>query len=322
MLAAVVDGTGRVLDTEATATPGPGSGARRRHRRGGRGRAGRRGRATASPCTAGCPVGVAAAGFVDQGRRAGAVRTAPAVARRAAVRTARPSASAAGSRATSWSTTTPPPHSGPRAASAPRRRRVDAVMITLGTGIGGALMVPRHAAAGQQRDGRRVRPHAGGARRAPVRVRSAGAAGSSTAPAVRWPGPPRRAGPTSPARRSRPPPARETWSPPRRTTEVAHWLGVGVANLVAAFDPQLVVVGGGVSAAGDLLLEPARVAMATSLVGAGHPRPARSWSGAELGPLAGVVGVADLARTAGRIRRVGRWGRAPSRVARGRARRR
>ena len=51
--------------------------------------------------------------------------------------------------------------------------------------------------------------------------------------------------------------------------QVAHWLGVGVANLVAAFDPEVVVVGGGVSAAGDLLLEPARAAMAESLVGAG-----------------------------------------------------
>ena len=39
---------------------------------------------------------------------------------------------------------------------------------------------------------------------------------------------------------------------------VGDWLGVGVANLVAAFDPEVVVVGGGVSAAGDRLLEPAR----------------------------------------------------------------
>ena len=35
---------------------------------------------------------------------------------------------------------------------------------------------------------------------------------------------------------------------------VGDWLGVGVANLVAGFDPDVVVVGGGVSAAGDLLL--------------------------------------------------------------------
>jgi glucokinase len=103
--------------------------------------------------------------------------------------------------------------------------------------------------------------------------------------------------------------------------QVAHWLGIGVANLVAAFDPPLVVIGGGVSAANDLLLDGGRASMAESLVGAGF-RDLPDLVSAELGPLAGVIGIADLARTAGRIRRVGRWGRAPSRVARGRARRR
>ncbi|GAB7004246.1 ROK family glucokinase [Nocardioides sp. AN3] len=79
-------------------------------------------------------------------------------------------------------------------------------------------------------------------------------------------------------------------------TSVASWLGVGVANLVAAFDPELVVIGGGVSAAGDLLLEPAREALAQSLVGAGHREipPLRQ---ARFGPEAGIVGAADLART-------------------------
>ena len=50
--------------------------------------------------------------------------------------------------------------------------------------------------------------------------------------------------------------------------EVGDWLGVGLANLVAALDPALLVVGGGVSAAGRLLLDPARAALARSLVGA------------------------------------------------------
>ncbi len=35
-------------------------------------------------------------------------------------------------------------------------------------------------------------------------------------------------------------------------------LGIGIANAINTFDPDLVVVGGGVSVAGDLLLEPAR----------------------------------------------------------------
>ena len=69
---------------------------------------------------------------------------------------------------------------------------------------------------------------------------------------------------------------------------IGTWLGVGLANLVAAFDPALVVVGGGVSTVGELLLEPARQALARSLVASAHrtvppivpaalgPRPVRS----------------------------------------------
>ena len=48
---------------------------------------------------------------------------------------------------------------------------------------------------------------------------------------------------------------------------VGTWLGVGAAGLVSAFDPELVVVGGGVSAVGDLLLDPARTALSGSLQG-------------------------------------------------------
>ena len=35
-------------------------------------------------------------------------------------------------------------------------------------------------------------------------------------------------------------------------------LGVGIANVVNIFDPELVVIGGGVSVAGELLLDPAK----------------------------------------------------------------
>jgi glucokinase len=76
---------------------------------------------------------------------------------------------------------------------------------------------------------------------------------------------------------------------------VGDWLGVGLANLVAAFDPEVVVVGGGVSAAGDLLLDPARSALLRSLVGARH-RDVPPVLRARFGPEAGVVGAADLAR--------------------------
>jgi glucokinase len=79
--------------------------------------------------------------------------------------------------------------------------------------------------------------------------------------------------------------------------ELGQWLGVGLANLVAAFDPELVVVGGGVSEAGDRLLEPARVALERALVGAGH-RDVPAVVPARLGNLAGLVGAAALVRDA------------------------
>ena len=47
----------------------------------------------------------------------------------------------------------------------------------------------------------------------------------------------------------------------RAFASVGDWLGIGVANLVAALDPEVVVIGGGVSAAGDRLLDPARDAL-------------------------------------------------------------
>lgn len=78
---------------------------------------------------------------------------------------------------------------------------------------------------------------------------------------------------------------------------VGDWLGVGVANLVAAFDPEVVVIGGGVSAAGDRLLAPARASLVRSLVGADW-RDLPAIRLAALGPSAGMVGAAALARAA------------------------
>jgi glucokinase len=78
-------------------------------------------------------------------------------------------------------------------------------------------------------------------------------------------------------------------------TTMGRWLGRGLANLAAVIDPTMFVIGGGVSEAGDLLLAPARQAFAESLTGRGF-RPAAEIRSAELGPLAGLVGAADLAR--------------------------
>lgn len=77
--------------------------------------------------------------------------------------------------------------------------------------------------------------------------------------------------------------------------EVGQWLGVGIANLANAFDPACFVIGGGVSAAGELLLGPARVAFRRHLTGRGY-RPEARIVAAALGNEAGLVGAADLAR--------------------------
>jgi len=77
--------------------------------------------------------------------------------------------------------------------------------------------------------------------------------------------------------------------------EIGHWLGVGIANLAAAFDPGLFVIGGGVSAAGDLLLAPARETFKRRLTGRGY-RPEARIVAARLGNDAGLIGAADLAR--------------------------
>jgi glucokinase len=78
-------------------------------------------------------------------------------------------------------------------------------------------------------------------------------------------------------------------------------LGIAIASLVAVLDPEVVVIGGGVSAAGELLLGPIRKAYLEHLPARGF-RPELKLVAAELVNDAGVVGAADLARvhTSGR----------------------
>jgi glucokinase len=77
--------------------------------------------------------------------------------------------------------------------------------------------------------------------------------------------------------------------------EVGRWLGRGMAQLAAILDPGVFVIGGGVSAAGELLREPALQTYRKHLTARGH-RPIADLRIAQLGPEAGIVGAADLAR--------------------------
>ncbi|MGH2947060.1 MAG: ROK family protein [Solirubrobacteraceae bacterium] len=71
-------------------------------------------------------------------------------------------------------------------------------------------------------------------------------------------------------------------------------LGVGISSLVNIFNPQVMVVGGGVSAAGDLLLDPAREVMRARALAPGRDvvRVEAAIHGAE----AGLIGAAIMAR--------------------------
>lgn len=79
--------------------------------------------------------------------------------------------------------------------------------------------------------------------------------------------------------------------------DVGTWLGRGMANLAAALDPELFVVGGGVSEAGGLLLKPAIESYGRSLTGRGY-RPLARIALAHFRNDAGLIGAADLARHA------------------------
>jgi glucokinase len=81
---------------------------------------------------------------------------------------------------------------------------------------------------------------------------------------------------------------------------VGTWLGVGIAGLVSAVDPETVVVGGGVSAVGDLLLEPARLGLLTSLQATTY-REVPPLAPTRFGPEAGAVGAALLSAGSSRV---------------------
>ena len=76
---------------------------------------------------------------------------------------------------------------------------------------------------------------------------------------------------------------------------LGHWIGQGLADLASILDPQRFVLGGGVSEAGRLLVDPARTAFEQLLSGRGR-RPVAEVVVASRGNEAGLIGVADLAR--------------------------
>ncbi|MDF2092372.1 MULTISPECIES: ROK family glucokinase [unclassified Knoellia] len=76
--------------------------------------------------------------------------------------------------------------------------------------------------------------------------------------------------------------------------DLGTWIGEGAASVAAILDPELIVIGGGVAEAGDLLLDPVRAAYGRQLTGRGH-RPVAGIVPASLGNDAGLIGAAAIA---------------------------
>jgi glucokinase len=81
-------------------------------------------------------------------------------------------------------------------------------------------------------------------------------------------------------------PAREV------VAEAGRHIGVALSSLANIFDPDVFVIGGGVSAVGDLLLDPAREELRSRALPPQNERPVKL---AELGGDAGMVGAAAMA---------------------------
>lgn len=75
------------------------------------------------------------------------------------------------------------------------------------------------------------------------------------------------------------------------------WVALGLANLASLLDPEVIVIGGGLVEAGDVLMNPIRDAF-PDLLEAGAVRPVPTVVAAGLGQQAGAVGAGLLARDA------------------------
>lgn len=77
--------------------------------------------------------------------------------------------------------------------------------------------------------------------------------------------------------------------------QIGTWLGVAMADMAQILDPQVIVIGGGVIEAGELLLSPARDSFIENLAHRAKS-PIADVRAAKMGNMAGIVGAADLAR--------------------------
>ena len=74
---------------------------------------------------------------------------------------------------------------------------------------------------------------------------------------------------------------------------VGHYLGTALVSLSNIFEPEVIVLGGGAMALGELLLEPVRREITSHALSPMNETPVEA---ARLGPVAGMIGAASLAR--------------------------
>jgi glucokinase len=158
------------------------------------------------------------------------------------------------------------------------RGTTDMVMLTLGTGVGGGLILGGRPYRGAIHDGALC--SCGG--RGHLEAYASGKAADGVAQEA--------FGPAADAHRlvrlanEGEPKAVELLA------EIGRKLGSGIGSLINTFDPELIVIGGGFAAAGDLLLGPAREVIAREAL-----KPMRDTVRlvrAELGTSAGMIGAA------------------------------
>jgi glucokinase len=81
-------------------------------------------------------------------------------------------------------------------------------------------------------------------------------------------------------------------------SEVGHYIGIGVANILALFDPDIVIASGGIARAGKILFDPIRKTVKQLVLGVEYRK--FKILPAQLGDDAGVLGAALFAQSAHR----------------------
>jgi glucokinase len=76
--------------------------------------------------------------------------------------------------------------------------------------------------------------------------------------------------------------------------QTGEWLGAGLVSIINVFNPEKIIIGGGMSAAGDRILVPAQKYITAHALD--QPRQAVQIVQAELGDQAGMVGAAARGR--------------------------